>query len=210
MNTSVTIELNAISKKFNREWIFKDVSLQSEPKSKWVILGGNGSGKSTLLQIIAGFLIPDKGELTYSCEGAKINADEIHSYISFASPYIQLTEEYTLRELINHTRLFKPFLGNYNNNEIIDLLELQRAANKPIKHYSSGMKQRTKLGLAILADAPVLCLDEPLSNLDVNGINWFNSLIAKYAKDKTIIVCSNAIQEEYSFCDQELIISNYK
>ena len=210
MDNSITIELNAISKKFNKEWIFKDVSLQIKPKSKWVILGGNGSGKSTLLQIISGFLIPDKGELTYSSIQGIVKPEDIHSFISFASPYIQLTEEFTLSELIQHTRLFKPFLANYTDKDILDVLELTHAANKPIKHFSSGMKQRAKLGLAILTKAPVLFLDEPLSNLDANGIKWYLKLGSEQAANKTVIVCSNAIKEEYHFCDKELTISNYK
>jgi len=210
VDNSIVIQLNAISKKFNKEWIFKNVTLQIEPKSKWVILGGNGSGKSTLLQIISGFLIPDKGELVYSSAQGIIKPEDIHTSISFASPYIQLTEEFTLSELIQHTRLFKPFVANYSDKDIIEILELSSAANKPIKHFSSGMKQRAKLGLAILAHAPILFLDEPLSNLDANGIKWYSKLIVEQTTNKTVIVCSNAIKEEYNFCDKELIISNYK
>lgn len=210
MDTKVSIQLKAISKKFNREWIFKDVTVDIEPATKLVILGGNGSGKSTLLQIISGFLIPDKGNITYSSNTIEIKADDIHSYISYASPYIQLTEEYTLSELVQHTKLFKSFLTGLGEAEIIHLLELTHAANKPIKHFSSGMKQRAKLGLAILADSPILLLDEPLSNLDLNGVSWYKNLMDRYAANKTVVVCSNAIKDEYSFCTKELTISNYK
>ena len=83
--------------------------MQLTPGSKTVILGGNGSGKSTLLQIIAGYLIPEKGELIYVSNNQAIKIDDINDHISFASPYIELTESYTLPELIDHVRYFKPF-----------------------------------------------------------------------------------------------------
>lgn len=210
MDNTVSIELKNISKKFNREWIFKGVSIQLSPKSKTVILGGNGSGKSTLLQVIAGYLIPDKGELVYNLNSNTLKTEEIHEHISLASPYIDLTESYTLPELIEHVRCFKPFTNNLTAKELISIIELEHAIKKPIKHFSSGMKQRVKLGLAILSDSSVLFLDEPLSNLDSNGIAWYKKMIEAYAKDKTIIVCSNAIRDEYGFCEKELNIADYK
>lgn len=210
MENSLTINLNAVSKKFNKEWIFKDVNLQIEPSSKWVILGGNGSGKSTLLQVISGFLIPDKGQIIYKNKNTEVKIEEVNDLISFASPYLQLSEDLTLKEYIDHLRLFKPFKNNISTKELIDLFELKHASNKAIKHFSSGMKQRTKLGVAIMAEAPVLFLDEPLSNLDANGINWYKQIIKEQAANKTILVCSNAIKDEYGFCEKELNITNYK
>jgi ABC-type multidrug transport system ATPase subunit len=72
------------------------------------------------------------------------------------------------------------------------------------------MKQRIKLALAVLSDAPVLLLDEPLSNLDKNGFHWYKELIQQYTADKTIIVCSNNIEEEIFFCDKRIDIHQYK
>lgn len=210
MENSVSIQLQHISKKFNREWIFKDLSLEIKAGSKMVVLGSNGSGKSTLLQIISGYLIPDKGEVIYSKNNSIIPIEEVNALVSFASPYLQLTEEYSLSELIKHMELFKPFISGLTAKDIIGLLELDPAAHKPIKHFSSGMKQRTKLGLAILADAPVLFLDEPISNLDPQSIKWYGNLIQQHAMNKTIVVCSNAIKEEYAFCDGELSMMDYK
>lgn len=186
------------------------MNLQIDQGSKWVILGGNGSGKSTLLQVISGFLIPDKGTITYKVNGAEIKIEEVNDLISFASPYIQVSEDLTLTEYIEHIALFKPFQQNISTKELIEIFELKHAAKKAIKHFSSGMKQRTKLGMAIMANAPVLFLDEPLSNLDANGINWYKQLIKDQASQKTIIVCSNAIKDEYGFCEKELNMSDYK
>ena len=72
------------------------------------------------------------------------------------------------------------------------------------------MKQRLKLTLAILADAPILFLDEPTTNLDATVIDWYKSMIANYAMHKTIVVCSNSIKDEYSFCDKVITMEDFK
>lgn len=210
MENTISIHLNSVSKKYNKEWIFKDLSLQIPPGARVALLGSNGSGKSTLLQVISGYLIPDSGKVNFTTNTTEVKQEDAHELISFASPYLQLTEEFTLKEMIEHTALFKPFINRSNTSEVIDIMELKAAANKPIKHFSSGMKQRAKLGLAILADAPLLFLDEPLSNLDANGNKWYQKMIENYGAKKTIVVCSNAIKDEYSFCEKELNMADHK
>ena len=210
MENTISIHLNSVSKKYNKEWIFKDLNLQIAPGERIVLLGTNGSGKSTLLQVISGYIMPDAGKVNFTSKGNDVKQEDSHELISFASPYLQLNEEFSLRELTEHTSVFKPFLKRYSANEIIEILNLKAAANKPIKQYSSGMKQRAKLGLAILAEAPLLFLDEPLSNLDANGTVWYHQMISEYGANKTIVVCSNAIKEEYAFCEKELNMADHK
>jgi ABC-type multidrug transport system ATPase subunit len=72
------------------------------------------------------------------------------------------------------------------------------------------MKQRLRLVIAWLSDTSILLLDEPTSNLDSKGIEWYKSLAKKYAKDKLVIVCSNSLKDEYFFCDQSLNIEDFK
>jgi ABC-type multidrug transport system ATPase subunit len=206
----VSIHLKKVSKKYINEWIFKDVSLTINPSQKAVILGSNGSGKSTLLQTMASFLIPTKGEVTWNWETNPIEDDSIFKYLSMASPYMELIEDLTLTESIEHQKKFKPFLKNISTAEVVDLIQLQHAENKYLKNYSSGMRQRVKLGLAILADCPVLLLDEPCTNLDARSVSWYQSLVQEFAMHKTILVCSNTVKEEYSFCDTNIEIEKYK
>ena len=127
-----------------------------------------------------------------------------------ASPYMELIEDFTLLETIEHQKTFKPFIHSFSAEEVITHMQLEHAANKYLKNYSSGMRQRVKLGLAILADCPVLLLDEPCSNLDANAIQWYQTMIQKFAADKTILVCSNAVKEEYLFCNHKIEIEQYK
>jgi len=81
--------------------------------------------------------------------------------------------------------------------------------NKLIKYFSSGMKQRLKLALAFCADTPILMLDEPTSNLDKQGVEWYLSLVEQFAKNRLTIICSNQ-EHEYAFCTHRLDIVDYK
>ncbi|MBL7932552.1 MAG: ABC transporter ATP-binding protein [Bacteroidia bacterium] len=207
---AVFISLNNLGKKFGREWIFKNLNFEFAAGSKTVILGGNGSGKSTLLQVISGFVMPNEGKVNYSRNNEAIADDKIKNQISFASPYLQLVEDFTLTEMVGHAYAFKPFIQNIDPQKFIELIQLEAAKYKFIKQFSSGMKQRLKLGLAVLSDAPVLLLDEPVSNLDKNAIAWYRNLVTEYGKDKTVIVCSNAIEEEYFFCNSRLSVEDFK
>lgn len=209
-NQSPSIELKAISKRYNNQWIFKDITYSFNGPAAYVIRGQNGSGKTTLLQLISGNLQQSKGEVAYTINGKNILTENIYRYVSYASPYLELYEDYTLKEAIDFQANFKPWKNKLTTAEIISILKLESAKDKAIKQFSTGMKQRVKLALAILSDAPILLIDEPTSNLDKNVIKWYQQLISDYTKDKLVIICSNDNQEEYYFCNQELNIEDYR
>ena len=210
MQTPINITLTNAGKKFGKEWIFRHVTLNINQGEKVVILGLNGSGKSTLLQAFTGYLSLNEGSLQYQQDSKTIDAEDYYHFQSLASPYLELIEDFTLQELIEHAAAYKPFLKQLNTAQIVELSGLSAHKDKYIKLFSSGMKQRLKLTLAILADVPILFLDEPTTNLDVTVINWYQQLIANYASEKTIIVCSNSIKEEYAFCERTITMEDFK
>lgn len=210
LQNAITINLTNAGKKFGKEWIFRAVNLNVVAGQKIAILGLNGSGKSTLLQALTGYLTLNEGELSYSINQDKIEGELQYNYISLASPYLELVEDFTLQEQIEHTAFYKAFLNDLTTEKIVELSGLAAHKDKYIKLFSSGMKQRLKLTLAILADAPILFLDEPTTNLDATVIDWYKNMIAKYAMKKTIVVCSNSIKDEYSFCDKVITMEDFK
>lgn len=210
MSKSVNIIANNVGKKFGKEWIFRHVDLHIQQGDKLAILGLNGSGKSTLLQALTGYLDINEGSIEYQVNNQTIEGDKPYRFISLASPYLELIEDFTFEEQLKHVENFKAFLPNLNIQSIIELSGLKAHQHKYIKQFSSGMRQRLKLVLAILADAPVLFLDEPTTNLDAKVIEWYKEMIQQYAFHKTIIVCSNSIKDEYHFCDKVIQIESYK
>ncbi len=203
------ISLQNIGRRFNRDWIFRGIDYTFESGRIYAVLGPNGSGKSTLLQVLNGSLAPSAGQISYFYEEKPVEIEDVYSHLSFAAPYLELIEEFTLSEVIDFHFKFKSYKPGIDKSEIIALLAMHDNRNKLIKYFSSGMKQRLKLALAFCADTPMLMLDEPTSNLDAQGIEWYLSLVQKFAKDRLTIICSNQAHE-YSFCDEELIITDYK
>ncbi|RWY52349.1 ABC transporter ATP-binding protein [Mucilaginibacter gilvus] len=203
------ITLQNIGRRFNREWIFKGVDYTFENKESYAILGSNGSGKSTLLQVLNGSLAPSAGVLAYSYEDKSVEAEDAFTYLSLAAPYLELIEEFSLNEIIDFHFKFKSYKTGLNRQSVVDLLSLPGSPNKLIKYFSSGMKQRLKLALAFCSDTPMLMLDEPTSNLDSQGIDWYLSLVERYSANRLTIICSNQ-EHEYSFCKNRLSIADYK
>ncbi len=210
MQNQITIQVTNAGKKFGREWIFRKVDLEIKPAEKVVILGLNGSGKSTLLQAMTGYLTLNEGSVAYSNNQQKTEEEQQYKLISLASPYLELVEDFTLQEQIEHANIYKPFLNSLNISQVVELSGLAAHKDKFIKLFSSGMRQRLKLTLAILADAPILFLDEPTTNLDATVIDWYKNMIATYASHKTIIVCSNSIKDEYAFCERVITMEDFK
>ena len=206
------IVLNNIGKRYNYEWIFRKVNYEFTTNYNYVILGANGSGKSTLLQVITGNLMQSEGEITYRLQDSdiKIENETVFKHLSFAAPYLELFEEFTLIESIEFQAQFKPFYKGLDTEKIIELTQLEKAKHKQLKVYSSGMKQRVRLALAILSHTPLLLLDEPTSNLDKKAIDWYQNLINDYSQNRLIVVCSNQQEHEYPFCNKQLQIEEYK
>jgi ABC-type multidrug transport system ATPase subunit len=201
--------LNNLGKKFPPDWIFKKIDFQFNGGQKYALIGPNGSGKSTLLKILSGHLTPSQGKLQPFFNDILIPLDQLYKYISFAAPYMDLIEEFTLAETIQFHAQFKRLRYNMSVGDLIDLLKLQKSVNKPLKYFSSGMKQRVKLGLALYSDVPLVLLDEPTTNLDVEGADWYSEGINSLPKNTLLIVASNTPSDYESF-DHKLFIKDYK
>lgn len=203
------IVLENIGRRFNKEWIFRQLNYTFEQGQSYAILGPNGSGKSTLLQVISGSLGASEGKIRFENNGKNISIDDIYTELSIAAPYLDLMEDFSLREMIDFHFKFKSPIPGIDTDKTIAILGLQDSADKAIRYFSSGMKQRTKLALAVLSDVPVLLLDEPTANFDTQGMQWYQELIQKYTQNRLLIVCSNQ-ETEYHFCQHQLRLSDYK
>jgi ABC-type multidrug transport system ATPase subunit len=204
------IRLTNVAKHFGREVVFKDLSTNLPPGSRTAILGPNGSGKSTLLQTIAGVLVPTQGTVEHIVKGAPLAPDEVYRYVSIAAPYLGLYEDLSLEQAIAFHARFKPLLKGCSTAELARIAYLEHAMDKPVLHFSSGMKQRLKLALAIMSDTPLLLLDEPASNLDAQAIGWFTALLEKHVGQRTLVVASNRQAPEYALCTGELDVASMK
>lgn len=196
------VSLTDIGKRFNQKWVFKGLNLQFSSGHQYAITGKNGSGKSTLLLIISAYLNPTRGNAQWLYQGKTIEAEKMYKYLSLASPYLELIEEFTLEETIKFHQKFKPFLQGFDTACLTELSGLAESLHKPIRHFSSGMKQRVKLLLAMASDTPLVLLDEPCANLDNDAVLWYQKLKKDLGSNRTFIICSNHNPQEYPLVDQ--------
>ena len=203
------ITAEQIGKKYRKEWIFRHVDLTLTAGSSYTFVGPNGSGKSTLLQLLAGSLPSTEGTLTYALDGRTLDPDHWFRHVSLAAPYLELVEELTLDELLTFHQKFKPFKSGLTAEIIADRLLLVHARHKQIKYFSSGMKQRVKLGLAFFSDSPVVILDEPTANLDRQGAAWYHEQVRQLGPDQLLLIGSN-VPDEYDFCENVMDMTQWK
>jgi ABC-type multidrug transport system ATPase subunit len=206
----VEISLDNIGKRFQREWIFRKVSLNLVQNDRVAILGANGSGKSTLLQILSGYLTPSEGKIIWKENNQMIGVQDVFKHVALATPYMTLYEDFTLRENIQFFSSFKSFREGLSLLEVAEKMGLSVQIDKPLKFYSSGMKQRVKLGLAIMSDTNILLLDEPSSHLDANAILWYQNLVQEFSSNRIICVASNKEETETLFCNKHLEVADFK
>jgi ABC-2 type transport system ATP-binding protein len=214
------ITLTDAGKRFNRDWIFRHLSYEFSSQHHYAITGPNGSGKSTLLQVIAGAIGISEGHISYqqstphpapdaAVSAAAIPPEKAYHYLSLSAPYLELIEEMTATEFLQFHHSFKPFIPACPIAAALAKVGLEAAANKQIRFFSSGMKQRMKLAQALFSDTPVILLDEPCTNLDAEGITLYQRLIREYGAGRLIIVSSND-RQEYDFCEKVIDITEYK
>ena len=203
------VSLNNIGKKYNKEWIFRDISLDLEMSHSYAVVGKNGSGKSTFASIIIGKKMPTEGSITWNMNQENIPVDEIYKYCSFATPYMNLIEEFSVEEMFDFHFRLKQKIEEMNIHHFLERIELPNKSHTFIKHLSTGMKQKLTLGLVFFSKTPLLIMDEPLSNLDASGVNWFFRELEHKKKDTLLIICSNNFVE-YNGCEKEINIELFK
>ena len=203
------IVLEGLQKKFGKQHILQDVSYTFQTGSKTVILGSNGSGKSTLIKILSGSLEATEGSPVYTFEGSNVTAKSAGLHVGIAAPYVALNPMFSLKETLAFHEHFCPFPEGFKLTDWLYKAGLAAHEDKRLSTFSSGMLQRVRLLLAVANDRPLLLLDEPLSNLDAEGVQFYTELITSFALSKTIIVGSNYQKDEYSYCTDELLLEKH-
>ena len=194
------IIIDGITKKYNRRTIFEKVSSKIQSGQSLAITGYNGTGKTTLVKIIAGLIAADKGEIKYLSDNNEISKKNRQDFVGLVGPYLQLYDDLSAYENLTFAAQMRS-IKNMNFDSILDLVGLEGRGKDFVKNYSSGMKQRLKYAFALLHEPEVLLLDEPTSNLDVNGMKMVHKIMQKQ-KEKAILVFATNDQYDLEFADK--------
>ena len=161
---------------FGHKKLFTGIDETIGPKDRIALVGSNGSGKSTLIKIISGAVEASNNPPEYNFN-KPVAANETGKYCSMAAPYMALNPMFTLTETLSFHEKMCGFAKNALISEWVEKAGLSKHQSKRIQTYSSGMLQRVRLLMAIASDRSLLLLDEPTSNLDTEGVKFYQHLI---------------------------------
>jgi len=212
--SKVSLKCSSLEKSFLNKVIFKNLTLDFKEGDSIAVTGRNGSGKSTLLKVLANLIKPNKGKVQIFHNDKEVIPDKVHLYLGMIAPYINLYDELTAYE--NLEFFFDLKCSSFSSEDkkerikiLLDKINLYSRRNDEVKNYSSGMKQRIKLAFAIINDPKILLLDEPRTNLDVEGIDIVYKVAEEQVKNGILILATNE-SEDTSLCKRIISIEDYK
>lgn len=206
----MTIDLDKVSKRYTSEWILRNVSYQFKSDTIYGIKGSNGSGKSTLVKMIAGYLSPTVGSITFiNDQKEEVSKDDIYKSVSLWGPHVSLINELSINEMVDYYFNFKSLRSNLSKGDFFDLLRLPLPTSRRINSLSSGQAQRVGLALSILSATDILLLDEPGSYLDESSLEWLYKLIKEHRDSRLVVISSNEMRD-LELCSETISIADYK
>ena len=180
-----------LRKDFNRRTIFRGISFSLREGQTMLISGRNGSGKSTLVKIIAEVLTPTDGKVSMTIGVSDRTAGRFQ-WVGCVAPYLQLYEEFTAAEMLALSLQLRGLRNEPGRIlELLGAVGLAGRARDILRTFSSGMKQRVKYAIALLHHPPVLILDEPMANLDAEGIAMVRGVMKLQLRSGALIVATN-------------------
>ena len=171
------------------------------------LLGANGAGKTTLMRMMTGILAPTSGEIT--ADGIAVQTEEYRSLLGYLPQDFGYYPEFTAKEFVRYIAALKGIDKNTakrKTDELLELVGLSDVANKKIKTFSGGMKQRVGIAQAIVNDPTILILDEPTAGLDPKERVRFRNLIAEIGKNTIVLFSTHIVSDIDSIASNLLMM----
>ena len=188
-----SVEADALGHQFTDRWVFSNLTFQLPAGSRVALTGSNGSGKSTLGRVLAGHLVPTAGTSRWngSSDHTRVPLETLLVGTGAALPgHLTGHEALRFHAAFRHVPAPDAILARWKE------AGLSRFLDVPLRTLSTGMRARMHLGLAWGTEAALVVLDEPAANLDARGKAWYRGLLDDWAGRATVVVCTNALEEE--------------
>lgn len=207
----VKLRASGLGHRFERNVLFRDLSVEVSGGESLAITGANGSGKSTLLHILAGLLRPVAGEVALEVEGRPIDREEQPFRCALVAPYLNVYEGFTVRENLR----FVARTRGLSDREAriaaaVERVGLANRADDLVGTFSSGMKQRVKFAVSWLVEPAVLVLDEPSTNLDAPGREMVEAIERRHLEKGGILLVATNDPGEAAACARQLSIEHHR
>ena len=204
------LELRGVSKKFSAIKVVNDISFTVAPGEVLGYLGPNGAGKTTTIRMLAGLLVPSKGEILFNGENIRSDIYAYKKRIGYVPEQSEIyphLSAYDYLVMVGRLRGLPEKPLKRKVVEFLKIFDLEEEMDAPISSYSKGMRQKVLITAAILHDPDVLLLDEPMSGLDVMTSLVIRDLIRSLAReDKVIVYSSHVLEVTEKVCSKVIIL----
>ncbi len=206
------LQLQHLHKQYGTKCAVDDVSIHLEP-GVYGLLGANGAGKTTLMRMICGVLKPTSGSIRLDGKTMQELGERYYTHLGYMPQDFGFYPDFTAREFMLYMAAVKGLDKKHaraRTEELLDLVNLRDVADKKIKSYSGGMKQRLGIAQAELNDPGILILDEPTAGLDPKERVRFRNIISDFAKDKIVILSTHIVSDVSYIADIILMMKQGK
>lgn len=201
----VRVEARGLSKSFSSRQVITDLSFSATGGEVLGILGSNGSGKSTVLRMIAGVLRPDAGELSLRIAGEEVSRQHHPLHAGLVAPYLQVYDEFNLIELMSmHASMRGAESNTHADEEVLNRVGLFDRRDEPIRSFSSGLRQRAILALAVHLQPEMLLLDEPSVTMDDAGRRIIEHEVSLHRHRGGVVFLATNDSREHALCTRTI------
>ena len=194
-----------LTKRFGAVTAVEDLSFEVRPGRVTGFLGPNGAGKSTTMRMVLGLVHPTAGSATV----LGLPYASLDRPATAVGAVLEVQSFHPLRTGRNHLRVLAAASGvpDARVDEVLEIVDLEGAADRKAGGYSLGMRQRLALAAALLGDPRVLVLDEPANGLDPQGIRWLREFLRSFAgRGNAVLVSSHLLSEMAQMADDVIVI----
>jgi len=200
--------LQHLSKHYRAKTAVDDITVNLSP-GIYGLLGANGSGKTTLMRMICGVLKPTSGNIYLNGENLQNMGERYYDKLGYMPQDFGFYPDFTAREFMLYIAAIKGLEKNKaktQTDKLLDMVNLHDVANKKIRTFSGGMKQRLGIAQAELNEPSILILDEPTAGLDPKERVRFRNIISGFAKEKIVILSTHIVSDVAYIADTILLM----
>ena len=204
------LSIECLSKRFGSKIAVNNISVTLQP-GVYGLLGANGAGKTTLMRMVCDVLKPTSGRILYNGKEIEQLGEHYRSYLGYLPQDFGYYPDFTAKEYLNFIAAIKGIdtvTAKKQITELLKIVNLSDVAEKKIRTFSGGMKQRLGIAQAVINDPHILVLDEPTAGLDPKERMRFRNLIAELAKDKIVILSTHIVSDIDYIADDILMTSD--